>query len=93
MLIGERRRGKGVITRIPTSVLGEQAIGAFTLAKIASQFGSQPLIGKRAAMATETRSSGPHTNIQSALATILPIVGTAIGREEVEGGDDAVEWA
>jgi putative DNA primase/helicase len=54
-LIGPKRSGKGTIARVLTALLGPVNCAAPTLAGLATNFGLQPLIGKRAAIISDAR--------------------------------------
>jgi putative DNA primase/helicase len=58
MLIGPPRCGKGTILRILESMIGHHNRVSPSLAGIGTQFGLQPLIGKRVAMISDARLSG-----------------------------------
>lgn len=58
MLIGPPRCGKGTILRILEALVGYSNRVSPSLASIGTQFGLQPLIGKRLAMISDARLSG-----------------------------------
>lgn len=58
MLIGPPRSGKGTILRILESIIGTHNRASPSLASLGSNFGLQPLIGKRLAMISDARLSG-----------------------------------
>ena len=58
MLIGPPRSGKGTILRVLESMVGYHNRVSPSLASIGTQFGLQPLIGKRLAMISDARLSG-----------------------------------
>jgi putative DNA primase/helicase len=58
MLIGPPRSGKGTILRVLESLVGYSNRVSPSLASIGTQFGLQPLIGKRLAMISDARLSG-----------------------------------
>lgn len=58
MLIGPPRCGKGTILRILEAMVGYQNRVSPSLASLGTQFGLQPLIGKRLAMISDARLSG-----------------------------------
>jgi len=58
MLIGPPRSGKGTILRVLESMIGYHNRVSPSLASIGTQFGLQPLIGKRLAMISDARLSG-----------------------------------
>lgn len=58
MLIGPPRSGKGTILRILESLVGSSNRVSPSLAGIGTNFGIQPLIGKRVAMISDARLSG-----------------------------------
>lgn len=58
MLIGPKRSGKGTIGRILEAVIGPANVVAPTLIGLSTNFGMQPLIGKRLALIGDARISG-----------------------------------
>ena len=58
MLIGPPRSGKGTILRVLESLVGYPNRVSPSLSSIGTQFGLQPLIGKRLAMISDARLSG-----------------------------------
>jgi len=58
LLVGPKRSGKGTIARVLTKLLGPDNVVAPTLAALGSNFGLQPLIGKRAAIVSDARLGG-----------------------------------
>lgn len=58
MFIGPPRSGKGTILRVLESLVGYSNRVSPSLASIGTQFGLQPLIGKRLAMISDARLSG-----------------------------------
>lgn len=58
MLIGPPRSGKGTILRVLESMVGYHNRVSPSLASVGTQFGLQPLIGKRLAMISDARLSG-----------------------------------
>lgn len=58
MLIGPPRCGKGTILRVLESMVGAHNRVSPSLAGVGTQFGLQPLIGKRVAMISDARLSG-----------------------------------
>jgi putative DNA primase/helicase len=58
MLVGPPRSGKGTILRVLEALVGHQNRVSPSLASLGSQFGLQPLIGKRVAMISDARLSG-----------------------------------
>ena len=58
MLIGPPRSGKGTILRVLESLVGYPNRVSPSLASLGTQFGLQPLIGKRLAMISDARLSG-----------------------------------
>lgn len=58
MFIGPPRSGKGTILRVLESLIGYSNRVSPSLASIGTQFGLQPLIGKRVAMISDARLSG-----------------------------------
>lgn len=58
MIIGPKRSGKGTIARILESVIGAANVVAPTLTGLSTNFGMQPLIGKRVAIIGDARISG-----------------------------------
>lgn len=58
MLIGPKRSGKGTIARILEATIGVNNVVAPTLTGLSTNFGMQPLIGKRLAIISDARISG-----------------------------------
>jgi putative DNA primase/helicase len=58
MLVGPPRSGKGTILRVLESLVGYPNRVSPSLASLGTQFGLQPLIGKRLAMISDARLSG-----------------------------------
>lgn len=58
MFIGPTRSGKGTILRVLEALVGQHNRVSPSLASIGTQFGLQPLIGKRLAMISDARLSG-----------------------------------
>lgn len=58
MLVGPPRSGKGTILRVLESLVGYANRVCPSLAGLGTQFGMQPLIGKRVAMISDARLSG-----------------------------------
>lgn len=58
MLIGPPRSGKGTILRVLEAVVGEHNRASPSLASLGTNFGLQPLVGKRLAMISDARLSG-----------------------------------
>lgn len=57
LLIGPPRSGKGTITRVLQKLVGEGSYCSPTLSGLGTQFGSEPLIGKRLAVIADARLS------------------------------------
>jgi len=74
MLIGPPRSGKGTILRVLESLVGYHNRVSPSLAGIGTQFGLQPLIGKRLAMISDARLSGK-TDQQPIVENLLRISG------------------
>jgi len=74
MLIGPPRSGKGTILRILESLVGGQNRTSPSLASLGTNFGLQPLIGKRLAMISDARLSGK-TDQQPIVENLLRISG------------------
>jgi putative DNA primase/helicase len=74
MMIGPPRSGKGTILRVLESMIGIQNRVSPSLASLGTQFGLQPLIGKRLAMLSDARLSGK-TDQQPIVENILRITG------------------
>ncbi len=74
MLIGPRRAGKGVITRIIRALIGPDNVGNPTLSGLASNFGLAPLIGKPAAIISDARISG-RTDTAAVIERLLFVSG------------------
>lgn len=74
MLIGPKRSGKGTILRVLQSIVGNKNTSSPTFSSLGTQFGIQPLIGKRVAIISDARLS--HKTDQTAIAeNILRITG------------------
>lgn len=58
LLVGPKRSGKGTIARVLRALVGAENAVAPTLAGIGTNFGLQPLIGKRVAVISDARLSG-----------------------------------
>lgn len=54
-VVGPKRGGKGTIARVLRALLGEENYAGPTLASISTNFGLQPLIGKRLAIISDAR--------------------------------------
>ena len=74
MLIGPPRSGKGTILRVLESMVGYHNRVSPSLASIGTQFGLQPLIGKRLALISDARLSG-RADQQPIVENILRISG------------------
>lgn len=74
MLIGPPRSGKGTILRVLESMVGYHNRVSPSLASVGTQFGLQPLIGKRLAMISDARLSG-RTDQQPIVENLLRISG------------------
>lgn len=74
MLIGPPRCGKGTILRVLENLVGMHNRVSPSLAGIGTQFGLQPLIGKRVAMISDARLSGK-VDQQAIVENILRITG------------------
>lgn len=74
LLIGPPRSGKGTILRVLESLVGYNNRVSPSLASIGTQFGLQPLIGKRVAMISDARLSGK-TDQQPIVENLLRISG------------------
>jgi putative DNA primase/helicase len=72
-LVGPPRSGKGTIARVLSAVLGEESVTSPVLAKLATNFGMEPLIGKRLAIFGDVRWS--HRETQNAVPYLLGISG------------------
>lgn len=55
LMVGPKRSGKGTIARVLRAVIGEANCAGPTLASLATNFGLQPLIGKRLAIISDAR--------------------------------------
>ncbi len=55
LVVGPKRSGKGTIARVLRGVVGEANCAGPTLASLATNFGLQPLIGKRVAIISDAR--------------------------------------
>lgn len=58
MIVGPRRSGKGTVARVLTEMLGAANVCSPTLSSLSSNFGIQPMIGKRLAIISDARLSG-----------------------------------
>jgi putative DNA primase/helicase len=58
LLVGPRRSGKGTIGRVLRRLVGPENVVAPTLAGLGTNFGIQPLIGKRVAIISDARLGG-----------------------------------
>ena len=58
LIVGPRRSGKGTVARIFTEMLGASNVCSPTLSSLSSNFGIQPMIGKRLAIISDARLSG-----------------------------------
>lgn len=74
MLIGPPRSGKGTILRVLESLVGYPNRVSPSLSSIGTQFGLQPLIGKRLAMISDARLSG-RSDQQPIVENLLRISG------------------
>lgn len=55
LVVGPKRSGKGTIARVLRAVIGEANCAGPTLASLGTNFGLQPLIGKRVAIISDAR--------------------------------------
>lgn len=86
MLIGPPRSGKGTILRVLESMVGYHNRVSPSLASVGTQFGLQPLIGKRLAMISDARLSGK-TDQQPIVENLLRVSGedaVSIDRKHTE---------
>lgn len=74
MFIGPPRSGKGTILRVLESLVGTANRVSPSLAGLGTQFGLQPLVGKRVAMISDARLSGK-TDQQPIVENLLRISG------------------
>lgn len=74
LLVGPKRSGKGTIMRVLTELLGRASVAAPTLAGLGTNFGLQPLIGKRAAIVGDARL-GSRSDIAQIVERVLSISG------------------
>ncbi|MDF3019328.1 MAG: Phage/plasmid primase P4-like protein [Steroidobacteraceae bacterium] len=74
MMIGPPRCGKGTILRVLENMVGQHNRVSPSLASLGTQFGLQPLVGKRVAMISDARLSGK-TDQQPIVENILRITG------------------
>ena len=58
LIVGPRRSGKGTVARILTEMLGATNVCSPTLSSLSTNFGIQPMIGKRLAIISDARLSG-----------------------------------
>lgn len=74
LVVGPKRSGKGTITRVLKSLVGEANVASPTFHVLASQFGLQSLIGKSVAVCPEARISG-RLDSQAIVERLLSISG------------------
>jgi putative DNA primase/helicase len=74
MMIGPPRCGKGTILRVLENLVGQHNRVSPSLASIGTQFGLQPLVGKRVAMISDARLSGK-VDQQPIVENLLRITG------------------
>lgn len=74
MMIGPPRCGKGTILRVLENLVGPHNRVSPSLASIGTQFGLQPLVGKRVAMISDARLSGK-VDQQPIVENLLRITG------------------
>lgn len=74
MMIGPPRCGKGTILRVLENMCGPHNRVSPSLSSLGTQFGLQPLVGKRVAMISDARLSGK-TDQQPIVENILRITG------------------
>jgi len=74
LIVGPKRSGKGTIARVLTQVLGAANVCGPTLSGLATNFGLQPLIGKRLAIISDARLGGK-ADAQVIVERLLAITG------------------
>jgi putative DNA primase/helicase len=72
-LIGPTRGGKGVMSRVLSSMIGDRNVIGPTLASLSERFGLAPLIGKSLAVVADARIAG--RNVQTLVERLLSISG------------------
>lgn len=73
LVVGPRRSGKSTLARVMRALLGPEACCAPSLHSLNSQFGMQPLIGKRLALMADLRLG--RADVTNAVANLLAISG------------------
>ena len=74
LIVGPKRSGKGTIGRIQRKLLGSGNVSAPTLSGLTTNFGLQPLIGKRLAIISDARL-GKRTDQSTVAERLLSISG------------------
>jgi putative DNA primase/helicase len=74
LIVGPKRSGKGTIGRVLRALIGYNNAIAPTLASLGTQFGLQPLIGKRVAIISDARLGG-RADQQAIAERLLSITG------------------
>ena len=74
LIVGPKRSGKGTIARVLTQLIGSDNTVAPTLARLGTNFGLQPLIGKRLAIISDARLGG-RADQQAIAERLLSITG------------------
>ncbi len=75
MLIGPKRSGKGTLAKTLTAMIGEANVCNPKFGALGSQFGTESLIGKMAAIITDARITS-RTDISQVVENLLTISGT-----------------
>ena len=75
MLIGPKRSGKGTIAKVLTAMIGDANVTNPKFGALGSQFGTESLIGKMAAIITDARITS-RTDISQVVENLLTISGT-----------------
>jgi putative DNA primase/helicase len=58
LIVGPKRSGKGTIARVLTALVGKENVASPTTGGLTTNFGMQPLIGKRVAIISDARLHG-----------------------------------
>jgi putative DNA primase/helicase len=74
MMVGVKRSGKGTIARVAQGLVGQASYVSPTLGSLGTNFGLQPLIGKKLAVISDARISGKK-DLQATVENMLRISG------------------
>jgi len=74
MMVGVKRSGKGTIARVAQGLVGQASYVSPTLGGLGTNFGLQPLIGKKLAVISDARISGKK-DLQATVENMLRISG------------------